>query len=202
DKLLFPDKERQDLSLFSVTDLQSNIIQEPRVPQGHEIALQGVLIVDIALVRENPGAQSVGRNASVAPEDDVFDDRLLGSLRLRRLWACGFSFRASRSHGRRFELQLLSATLLRRPRRGCGRLLGGSRRLLLGRCCRGFGRVLQAQCPRLCFRSLLGRLLGLLGRGLGRSLRSVGCVWLRASGGCVRPQSRGSKEREKCSEEQ
>ena len=61
--------------------------KRPRVPQRHEVAVQGFFVVLIALLGDDQRAQSILRNAPRAAELDGFDD-ILGRLS-RSEWRAG-----------------------------------------------------------------------------------------------------------------
>ena len=56
-QFLFPDEEGENLSLLAVVHFQPDVVEISGVPQGHEIALQGVFIVRVAHVSEHASSQ-------------------------------------------------------------------------------------------------------------------------------------------------
>jgi hypothetical protein len=64
--------------------LQPNVVETPRVPKRHKVAVQGILVEAIAFLGKDLGAQGILRNAARAAELDrlnsVFDGRGFGLL--------------------------------------------------------------------------------------------------------------------------
>ena len=70
-----------DPALGGLFTLNAQVVEVTGIPQGVEVPFEGLLVVNVALPGEHAGANGVGRDASVAVNDDAHDHLLLGPRR-------------------------------------------------------------------------------------------------------------------------